>query len=747
MRLLGGVFVMWLMSVLSCSSADVIKGYDGVAVNVSGATYHVWLDGHLLLKGEETPNPMLWGESLVLTNVSRGSGVDAHLGAYTHIDVNWTGAATIVTTTIKVFSNRPALLFETTYLATAKQEGAPASQDSVVSSFPKFLVAEGEMDLAQIAWNGNQLAGSNVSRWTRFWGGNDGGIPLLLFDEKLRAVMIGPYSNFMTSIHAKADDGLVFAAGVKGSIEEIPAGHTHQTLMYFGHSINQTVVDWGDCLLSRGEKQRVQYSDDFILSHLGYWTDHGAFYYHQHPGFENAEEALKAVKADAEKRDIPLRYFQWDDWWYSQAHGDVGGLMEWQPLPNVFPSGMTTWLDTPLSLYVAMYNADNIYVKDYEFYFDTTNHSLPIDKRFYLDLFKNGTDIGMRMFEQDFFSTTNSATTLLNRNISIGNLWLSAMDDAAVFHNVTLQLCMMDPVHALQSSEMKQVTNGRGSKDATGDPDFHLVLGISGMLMYSMGVWPSADNVWTNGTQGGQERADPAYETLIAFLMGGPYGPGDMVGAMDRDLVMRTCRADGVLLRADKPLTHMDSTFLEIFKTGNAPNVWTTSSEVDGHRWTYMLGLNLHDTFTVASNDMRLGDNVTEYAVWEFWGGPQKGVAALTPSVTFMFPSCPEPTTTPKTLGHKYYVAAPILPYGWVLYGETAKIVTVSRVRVQSVATSPGALTLGVTVSAGEAYSFSYSVPQSHVVVGHQCSVALCTTGICSVTVVCTVSSCECKLN
>ena len=40
----------------------------------------------------------------------------------------------------------------------------------------------------------------------------------------------------------------------------------------------------------------------------------GGYYYHDPSPFANYEEALKAVKADAEARSIPFRYSQWDDW-------------------------------------------------------------------------------------------------------------------------------------------------------------------------------------------------------------------------------------------------------------------------------------------------------------------------------------------------------------------------------------------------------------------------------------------------
>lgn len=39
----------------------------------------------------------------------------------------------------------------------------------------------------------------------------------------------------------------------------------------------------------------------------------------------------------------------------------AGGVTDWWPMPDVFPSGMTDWLGLPLSLYSSSYSGDNIY--------------------------------------------------------------------------------------------------------------------------------------------------------------------------------------------------------------------------------------------------------------------------------------------------------------------------------------------------------------------------------------------------
>ena len=55
---------------------------------------------------------------------------------------------------------------------------------------------------------------------------------------------------------------------------------------------------------------------------------------------------------------------------------------------------------------------------------------------------------------------------------------------------------MMDAVTVLSTSTLQAVTNGRATPDNTrvqaGNGE---VLGISGLLQYALGIWPSRDNV------------------------------------------------------------------------------------------------------------------------------------------------------------------------------------------------------------------------------------------------------------
>lgn len=56
-------------------------------------------------------------------------------------------------------------------------------------------------------------------------------------------------------------------------------------------------------------------------------------------------------------------------------------------------------------MYAPMYSVNNVWNSSYGWKVDPMHgkSSIPVDPKFYLDLFTNGTKIGQKMFEQDFF--------------------------------------------------------------------------------------------------------------------------------------------------------------------------------------------------------------------------------------------------------------------------------------------------------------------------------------------------------
>ena len=307
------------------------------------------------------------------------------------------------------------------------------------------------------------------------------------------------------------------------------------------------------------------------------------------------------------------------------------------------------------------------------------------------------------------------------------------MNDGAVDADITLQWCMMNPVHVLSATTASRVTNGRATRDnlaghSRQNAGDGLVLGLSGMLHYAVGLSVSRDNVWTNSTAARGVIHEPMVETqtLMAVLAGGPYGPSDGVGSFNKSLIMRACRPDGVLLKADKPVTMMDSAFAVLPFEGPLPcsnsshpsdltcavvNVWSTHSDVPGAgRYGYVLGLDLAAPFDVipanilGAADGGGGAGAATYQVVEYWHGMRAASAVVATNQAPFTITPPPRSNNSAIITNAYYIFAPVLPAsGWCYLGEPDKIVTASTRRVASVSESAdGALRVCLVGSSEE---------------------------------------------
>ncbi len=81
-------------------------------------------------------------------------------------------------------------------------------------------------------------------------------------------------------------------------------------------------------------------------------------------------------------------------------------------------------------------------------------------------------------------------------------------------------------------------------------------------------------------------------EALLAALSAGPVGIGDQLGCSNRDLIMRTCREDGLLVKPDVPLAAIDRCFCANAFFERAPLIGETYSAHPAGRWVYVTTFN-----------------------------------------------------------------------------------------------------------------------------------------------------------
>ena len=749
------------------------------------------------------------------------SGTDT-LGSFSEMTIAWApaGADPLFETSLRTYGGGDLYVFVQRWpRGCSNCSSAVNDANDVISAFPTLRhdhqTAATRVQLNFLNWGGNQLTDSTYGRWNlarasemnsnrsakyppppiyvegkcnftykgkcpldfpyfngTWVGGAQHGAPLVVYDENMNVLVASPLENMLVSQHVISRrlqrdlsdrTTLPWAAGLGGLITDLPAGFTHKTIVVAGRGVRSSLRRWGDKLLAVGGKIRPSWDrkDDLVLSHIGYWTDRGSYYY-GHPGSTHPdwsmEKVLKATQSMLSAQGLPIAYYQLDDWWFQQTKGDFGGMKEWRPchqtingsssycsVPkkagslrpvSVFPSGAVNFLkgNPPLVLYMGLISNTTVYAKqnggDYDFEIDGA-FALPTTIDFYRDLFANATrdapaGLGASrivMFEQDFLSywmdgagagpwryTLASATA--------GAAFLKQQNDAAIEHNVSLQYCMNLPCTVLQSTQLQAVSNAREAKDHVRDPlVYSWKEGLSGLLLDSVGLGASIDNIFTSGTDeegcAGQFNCtdmNPRYETALAALSGGPYAIGDGMGYTNTAMVMHACRADGAILRTTEQMAMLDAGLREGFRDLAEFDVWSAATVIGEDRWTYLLSTFLPRGIELTPLDLGYSAN-TSLIAWDKWssldapstynryGGQLRSVNASTP---LRLRACPH-LANPRDKNWIYTVVAPILANGWAFIGEMNKVASVSGVRFTVVeADSKGSIrVVGVGV-AGE---------------------------------------------
>jgi hypothetical protein len=153
-------------------------------------------------------------------------------------------------------------------------------------------------------------------------------------------------------------------------------------------------------------------------------------------------------------------------------------------------------------------------------------------------------------------------------------------------------------------------------------------------------------------------------------------GPMDGINLLNKSRTMATCRADGYILKPDKPIATTDA----CFRAENHDQTliewcftYHTFSDMDtdissGGPWRVHYHFNSPTAAMTA--DMVYLNGTEDYVVYNWYSG---SLHKLAPTVAL----------TPGYEGHNYAVVAPVASghSEWAFIGETDKYVTASRLR------------------------------------------------------------------
>jgi len=524
--------------------------------------------------------------------------------------------------------------------------------------------------------------------------------PKIIYSDNLETIVFSPLDKYLIAIGAP--HGKTWHCGLEGLVEEISAGYCHKVLIVTGQGVTDTFMKWGE-LIRKYEGHEIQDPyRDVGIGYLGYYTDNGAYYYYKAAPGMNEHETLIAVKEEADRLDIPYRYFQIDSWWYPKRATDsvlalvMGGSIVWEPIPEKFPQGLTVFqeeLGLPLVAHNRWYDETTPYCDRYECVYGhgIGKPALPIESEFWNEIMDNAVSYGVQVYEQDWLATQMDSIPWLRSGINNAELWFDNMIRAADERGLTVQLCMASPGFFLQQMKHPNVTHTRAGTDYMAGAPKNLYwdnFQTSSLLAYATGMYPWKDvHLSSRGQRLIRDERWPLEETLIANLSAGPVGPGDKLGYVNKELIMRTCMTDGTLLKPDQPAFPIDEMFLRTKK----PWTSTTFSDHEVGRVIYVAAFNLwpHKTFDMEISLEELGIT-DESAVWD-WMNKRLYLNADKIDFGFM-----------PLYDARYYQVLPVLRNGMVLIGEHEKFITLSRKRFPSIELEGDTLVFEVQGEAGE---------------------------------------------
>lgn len=540
--------------------------------------------------------------------------------------------------------------------------------------------------------------------------------PLILYSDDLEVLVFSPLDHFFISLISFQDGRLHH--GIEGEVEEIPAGFTHRFLLVEGQGINATVEHWGNLLRAAHHSTRRDRYADVGLSYLGYWTDNGAYYYYRTEPGMTEEEVLLAIKAEADRLGIPYGYLQIDSWFYYKKPGFPlpGGVTRWEPRPEKFPHGLTglhALTGLPLITHNRWIDRNNDYSEKYPLALDG-KMAIPTDRQLFDHWAENAASWGVTTYEQDWLMPMYWGNRHLRNGVDHAETYMQNLTEAMAARGLTMQICMCGMAHVMDAVDHPGITTVRSSIDYQRDiskesywPQFH----INNLVVWAVGIWPFKDNF-----QSAEKHGEA--EALISTLSAGMVGPADRLGAVEVDIVNRTCRRDGLLLKPDKPATPIDAMFLP----HQRPFITATYSQHGGKRWIYLASYLLAAEHPQRHRLDRLWcrlsyDNLQPGDFFPFpdqvtdWHIDLPRDLGATDSLVLYNWITGEAEVVDYTFTMKpiknlydfsYYVLAPIYDNNLALLGETDKFVTLADKRFTAIEPSADALTVHLIGAPGE---------------------------------------------
>ncbi|HEV7524690.1 MAG TPA: hypothetical protein VGP92_06975, partial [Acidimicrobiia bacterium] len=418
------------------------------------------------------------------------------------------------------------------------------------------------------------------------------------------------------------------------------------------------------------------------------------------PGYDPASTVVAAVD-DLEARGVRVGAVQLDSWWYphevlrpfdtDEWVVPPTGMVRWEPRPDVLPDGIGALHERlgrrPLVTHCRHLSSQAPYVDAFPMWIDG-DRAHPQDDALYERLLDQAVAWGVEVFEHDWLIECFLGVRGL-RAPGRAAAWQEGIDAGLTARGLHAQWCMASPADFAQTSRLHNITSIRTSGDhgyLVGPEVLWAWFLHTNVMARALGLWPYKDVF--HSAPGSATRE---VEALLAALSAGPVGVGDRIGEADVELIRRTCRADGVLVRPDVPVAAVDRAMFSAPVWSGELLVGSAHTQHAAGRWGYVVTCNVgsaqqsHEARVALS---ALGDDRPEtdtVAVFDWRRGRVDVLARAGAYDVALEPA-----------GWDYRIVAPVLPGDIAVIGDPALYASAGDARIAEVAVVAGGVSFTV---------------------------------------------------
>jgi hypothetical protein len=653
-------------------------------------------------------------------------GEDA-LGAWRGVDVAWQPAPLPLRTSVRAYATLPVLVFRIE--ACRAVEGLATGRLARPSVAWPWLrpgqrraggIAEGARGFGHqfTEFSFPTFAGASLCDFFLFPHRPPWMAPVWLRAPDGRTLLVAPLDSFheqgiaVPRAAAQAAEGL--RCGWHGDLDAVPAGFASETALWAGPGPRAVLEAWGGFLRERFATERPSRYVDSSLARLSYWTDNGAAYWYRTEPGRDVPETLEGVTRSLREARVPVDAVQLDSWFYphertrpvdpeGQERVPPTGLLTWEPRPELLPDGVEGLRrrlgGPPLILHGRHISSASPYLQENEWWVDG-DRAHPRNPAFFERWIAQAASWGAVSYEQDWLIEIFLGVRGLREGPGRSRAWQEAMDRAAAEHGLSLIWCMATPADFLQTLTLPRVTAIRTSGDyryLDQNASNWVRFLYTNALARALGLWPFKD-VFLSHRCGRGWDGDPhaEAEALLSALSAGPVGLGDRLGRTEPAVVLRTCRADGVLVKPDVPIAALDRSFRRDCYFEPEALVGEAHSTHPAGRWLYLASFNAWRDQQPLAFRLDLADLGTlrpegESIVYDWRTGACQRLAPAGGIDLELAPS-----------DWDLRVVCPLLPGELAVFGDVSKYATAGDRRVQGIRAAEGGARFEVRGAPGE---------------------------------------------